>query len=331
MECSNAKIDIIIPTHNGKNHIPRLLDSIKLQTFKNFTCFVIDDNSEDDTCSILMRLYPWVSLIEQKKNNGPAINRNIAIAAGTSKYIVIFDDDTYLEDKDWLCKAVLAMEDNPSIGQLAATIIDGFNPLFVLDCGVACFGHLFGSLFYRRPLTEIENALSHHRLSLGACTAGTIIRRDAFTKAGCFDERYFYPCEDLDLSLRIHLIGYDVIYEKSLIVYHYESQSMGKNMARKMYLYRRNCLLAIADNFPFKYVLHVFSSIIYSIIFKSIISALKHRSIKYFIAEPIDYAKTFIFLLTNLPSIIRKRRNISKIMVRPREYLLQINNLMMKL
>ena len=98
----DTEIDIVIPTYNGSNHIHGILNSIQKQSFQNYQCIVIDDASEDNTANTVRNNFPWVKLIEQDKNQGPAKNRNIAIRQGKSPYIVLFDDDTFLEDPYWL-------------------------------------------------------------------------------------------------------------------------------------------------------------------------------------------------------------------------------------
>ena len=323
-----SDIDIVIPTYNGAGHISKLLEAIERQTYRNYKCFVIDDFSKDNTVAIVRENYPWVRLIRQKKNNGPAKNRNIAIGMGNSPYVAIFDDDTYLKDEKWLEKAKKKMEDNPNIGQLAAMIISGYDENILLDCGISGSGYVFGGLFYQEAIDQVCGKHLIPRVALGACSAGTILRRDVFEKAGGFDSKYYYPVEDLDLSLRIHLLGYDVIYEPSLTVYHFESQAMGKNSRRKIYMHRRNCLLTFVENYPLKHV-----AISLSILFlnKIIISPLslkirksKKRNEK-FIREDIgDYYQSFRFLLQNLRQIHRKRKIFDRVRTKPRKYLLEI-------
>lgn len=329
VEGENPEIDIVIPTYNGAGHITKLLDSIKKQTYPKYRCFVIDDFSMDNTVTILKENYPWVKVIAQTQNNGPAMNRNIAIGSGNSPYIVIFDDDAFIKDDKWLEKAIAKMKENPQIGQLAAMIISGYDDRILLDCGICRYGYVFGGFFHQKTINQVDGKHLITRVALGACSAGTVLRRDVFKKAGGFDTKYFYPTEDLDLSLRIHLLGYDVIYEPSLITYHFESQAMGRNHRHKNYMHRRNCLLAFVENYPLK---HVILSLIILFINKVIISpiSLKIRKNKnwdkaFLEQESFDYFKSFIFIFQNIKQIYRKRKKINQIKIRPRKYLLEIH------
>jgi len=317
------KIDIVITTYNGANHIPKLLKSIKQQTYKNYNCFVIDDDSKDNTVKIIKNNFPWVKLIRQRKNNGPSKNRNIAIKKGSAPYIVILDDDVYLPDKSWLSKALKIMENNKNIGQIASMIVSGYDSDVLLDCGIQGEGPGFGGIFYKKNKKYVLNKHMISRKVLGACTAGTIIRRDIFEKVGGFDSKYYYLCEDLDLSIRIHLLGYDVVYEPSLVTHHYESQAMGKRAKYKMYLYYRNGLLTLLKNYPIKHIVKKYNLIIKNIgvsIFKYFIFKKKPLSEK-----TKSYLKAFLFLLFHAPSIIISRYKISKFKNRSRKYLIKLN------
>ena len=326
---SSIKIDIVIPTYNGVDTLPMLLDSIQKQTYRAYNCFVIDDLSKDNTVSLIKDHYPWVVLIEQNTNNGPAKNRNIAIRMGQSPYIAIFDDDAYLKDENWLQKAVEKMEDNPKIGQLAAMIVSGYDESILLDCGICRYDYEFGGFFYQKTINQVNGKHLISRRTLGACSAGTVLRRAVFEEAGGFDAKYFYPTEDLDLSLRIHLLGFDVKYEPSLITYHFESQAMGKNKRQKIYMHRRNCLLAIVENYPLKHVVIALAILFLNKIIISPISLKLRKSKKRdekFIREIItDYRKSFLFLLQNFSKIYKKRKNFDKVRAKSRKYLLEIS------
>lgn len=329
---NSGKIDVVIPTYNGSNHLPRLLASLENQSYPNIICHVIDDHSIDGTPALVREKFPWVNLIVQADNHGPAHNRNVAIQAGQNTYIVIFDDDTYLEDVKWLEKAVAIMECNPEIGQIATMIVNGFQPEMLLDCGIMKSGYLFGGSLYRKKKDEVLGRHLETRNVLGACSAGTVIRRDVVEQVGGFDGEYFYPAEDLDLSLRIHLAGYRVVYEPSLVVYHFESQAMGKSLARKMFLYRRNCLLALVENFPAVHIaamltLAVVRDVIVpiSLSFLWVLPAWRRKIPPSSVGDVIQ---ALFFLFRQRGKIYTKRKMVDRFRIKPRSDLLDINKTM---
>ncbi|GAK56582.1 methyltransferase type 11 [Candidatus Vecturithrix granuli] len=330
----NTKIDIIIPTYNGGKYLPGLLTSIKNQTYPHYTCTVIDDHSLDNTVAIVKEQFPWVQVIEQAENYGPAYNRNIAIRTGHSPYIVIFDDDVFVEDAEWLAKALHVMEEHPNIGQLASMIVKGSDKEILLDCGVYRLGCILGGFYYNYSKAHTDGKYEISRIVLGSCSAGTILRRDVFEMVGEFDPKYFYPVEDIDLSMRIHLVGYDVLYEPSLVTYHFESQAMGKDIQRKMYLYRRNCLLTLVENYP----LGCIARICYSIFTEKLVvpflmfigQLVKRTEQRVELQETKDYIKTFLFLMKQTLSILEKRRTFDRVRKKSRAYLLEVEEASMK-
>lgn len=331
---NDIRCDIIIPTYNGSSHLPNLLRSIEKQSFQSFNCFVIDDNSSDNTVDILGEDFSWVHVIKQSENMGPSHNRNVAIQAGDSPYIVIFDDDTYLDDTEWLERAIIFMEANHDVGQLAAMIVNGFEPEIILDCGIVQNWYLFGGTFYNIRVDDTQGRHEKGRVVLGACSAGTVLRRELFNTIGGFDAKYYYPVEDTDLSLRIHVAGYKVWYEPSLKVFHYESQAMGKSLDRKMYLYRRNCLLVLIENYPVTHVCGMYWAMLSREVVKPTLkymfNVLTGRNKEPFPSSIKHYLKALMFLFGKIPQIMKKRSDSERFRKHPRKYLVQVNRALIK-
>lgn len=345
-EIIHPLVDVIIPTFNGARHLPRLLDNLRDQEGIPFTCTVVDDCSPDDIGPLIRDSHPWVRWVRQPRNMGPAHSRNLAAALGSSPFIAVFDDDTYLDDDHFLHKAVVLMSGSPSIGQLGGMILNGFDPSVLLDCGIGRTGPLFGGLYHGQNLDRNAGRYLHPRRVLGVCSAGMIVRREAFQRVGGFDPDYYYSCEDLDLSLRLHLSGYDVRYEPTLRVYHLESQAMGRALQRKMYLYRRNCLLALMENYPAAVILGVFYTLLSRgrriALHRLGCAILPNRNrannpptssssqdknggpASWQDSGVKDFLRTGPYLLSKVFKIMRKRSNVKQYMSRERAYLLAV-------
>ncbi|MDD5528274.1 MAG: glycosyltransferase [Patescibacteria group bacterium] len=316
------KIDIIIPSYNAAKNIAELLLSLRNQTFKEYSCFVIDDNSSDNTVEIVKNNFPWVNVIAQKKNVGPARAKNIGAAGGNSPYLVFFDSDIFLTDPEWLAKALNKIQSSENIGQIASMIVSGFDEDILLDCGIQGEGPFFGGIYHKKNVNDVLGKHKIERRVLAACTAGTIIRREVFEKVGNFDAKYYYPAEDLDLSLRVHLAGYEVIYDPRLVVHHYESMAMGKKEKRKFYLHNRNSLMTLWKNYPLKYALNKTGGLFRKKIKNIGWSFLRGQ--KKFFSESAFLAKLIIFFIFNSPRIIIKRIGAKKYLKRSRYYLVEI-------
>ena len=47
------RITVFTPTYNRRKSLPRVFESLKMQTFRNFIWIIVDDGSTDDTESLV--------------------------------------------------------------------------------------------------------------------------------------------------------------------------------------------------------------------------------------------------------------------------------------
>ena len=91
----NSSVDVILPNYNKCVFLEEAIQSVLNQTFKNWHMYIIDDNSTDDSWSIIKK-YSHISnvtLIRLNKNMGPSFCRNYAMRISKSKYISFIDSD----------------------------------------------------------------------------------------------------------------------------------------------------------------------------------------------------------------------------------------------
>jgi GT2 family glycosyltransferase len=55
------------------------------------------------------------------------------------------------------------------------------------------------------------------------------VRKNTFIKAGLFNENYTNCFEDVELNLKLISMGFENIFDGSLVAYHYESQTRNEN------------------------------------------------------------------------------------------------------
>ena len=78
--------------------------------------------------------------------------------------------------------------------------------------------------------------------------AAMMVRREAIEMAGLMPECYFLYYEELDWSMMIRRVGYDIWYEPAFTVYHKESQTTGQQSPLRTYYITRNRLLFVKRN-----------------------------------------------------------------------------------
>lgn len=95
----NKKVSIIVPIYNAENYLPRCIDSLINQSYKNLEIILIDDCSTDNSKNIIKkyssldnRIRPFYSEI----NNGVSKSRNIGLKSFTGDYVFFMDADDYI-------------------------------------------------------------------------------------------------------------------------------------------------------------------------------------------------------------------------------------------
>lgn len=94
-------ISVIIPIYNVEAYLPRCLDSVINQTYKDLEIILVDDGSPDrcgEICDEYAAKDPRIKVIH-KKNGGLSDARNAGIDAATGEYITHVDSDDYVGER----------------------------------------------------------------------------------------------------------------------------------------------------------------------------------------------------------------------------------------
>jgi len=96
-------VSIIMPAYNSEKFIGAALDSVIVQTYRNWEVIVIDDCSTDRTSEVIKEKMDRDSRIRYYRlpiNSGAAIARNTALEMAQGRYMAFLDsDDLWLPDK----------------------------------------------------------------------------------------------------------------------------------------------------------------------------------------------------------------------------------------
>lgn len=93
------KITVIVPVYNAINMLPRMLDSLLAQSFRDFEVLLIDDGSTDG-CAILCDEYAAKDnriRVFHKQNEGVAMARQMGIENARGEYSIHADADDWVE------------------------------------------------------------------------------------------------------------------------------------------------------------------------------------------------------------------------------------------
>lgn len=94
-------VSIIVPIYNGEKYIERCLNSIISQTLENIEIILVNDNSTDETKSIIEKYskqYKNIVVINKKNNEGVGAARNNGMKIAKGEYIGFIDADDVIND-----------------------------------------------------------------------------------------------------------------------------------------------------------------------------------------------------------------------------------------
>ncbi len=94
----DLKLSIIVPVYQVEEFLPRCLDSILNQTFRDFELILVNDGSKDGSAQIMEAYAAKDSRIRQihKQNGGLSSARNAGMEIARGKYIAFVDSDDYI-------------------------------------------------------------------------------------------------------------------------------------------------------------------------------------------------------------------------------------------
>ena len=96
---TKPQLSIIVPAYKVEAYLPKCIDSILAQTFRDFELILVDDGSTDSTpaiCDAAAAKDERVVVIHQK-NGGVSAARNAGLDAVRGDYIGFVDSDDYIE------------------------------------------------------------------------------------------------------------------------------------------------------------------------------------------------------------------------------------------
>lgn len=198
-------VSIVIPCYNGGRFLDALLASIERQTFRDFETILVDDGSnEAATVEKVQQLPAWVKVIRQE-NRGLSGARNTGFRAAAASIVLPLDCDDTLEP-DHLAETVPVL--------LAAPADVGF--VYTDESLTGDVTGIFEHFFNR-----------YDQLFVNRMSYCLLLRKEAWRKAGGYDEKMRDGYEDWEFNIRLAKCGYrGVKVAKPLLNYTVASTGM---------------------------------------------------------------------------------------------------------
>jgi GT2 family glycosyltransferase len=265
---------------------------------------VIDNKSQDDSCSMMKQRFPNVKLIENKENSGFPKGNNVGVAVAKGEYICILNPDTVVAE-DTFTKALAFSKKQKNIGIVGVKLIDGtgnFLPeskrgiptpfvAFTKITGLyKIFPKTFGK-YYAQHLSE--NETGQVEILVGAFM---FMKRDLYNEIGGFDENCFMYSDDIDLSYMALKKGKSNYYFHETSVIHYKGESTIKDGA---YMKR------FQEAMNFFYIKHFQVSFLFSIFMK--IGIVFFSLVKMFQGKPKPKLSPEKYILVSENEVLREK------------------------
>jgi GT2 family glycosyltransferase len=245
-------IAVAIPSLRGGDLLLRCVQSLELQTDRDFEVIVIDNSGSGAIAHDweARRVDLLFQVIKADHNLGFAAAVNLAWKQSTAKMLATLNDDAEAHPT-WLAALRFEMERAADVGMCASQVrqygteqLDSAGMLICLDGSSKQRGQgQNAQLFQKRADVLLPSA------------SAALYRREMIEQIGGMDEDFFLYCEDTDLGLRARWNGWRCVYAPGAVVEHHYSQSAGAASALKAWQIERNRLWVAAKNFPMSLLL----------------------------------------------------------------------------
>ena len=227
----NNKITIVTSVRNCKAETKLYLDSLKKYGPALLDKIVIiDDGSEQETREFLNSQRTSYELYRNPKSRGFAFSNNFGASKATSDWLLFLNNDLILK-KGWSEYYDLLVQGNQKLIAMGCAGNIQLEPMSgKIDHAGVTFTNGIPEHFLNGEVCIPTNDHTEFLAVTGACF---MIRRDLFLAVGGFDETYKTGFEDIDLCLRLSMLGYkNYVLNKSVIV-HKRSSTPERNLHQK--------------------------------------------------------------------------------------------------
>ncbi len=219
-------VSIIIPVYGHLDQTLRCLRSV-MTHWPKIPCeiIVVDDGSEDNTSQVLGSV-PGLRLLSKRKNEGFICACNHGAALANGKYLHFLNNDTEVLS-GWLVALLRTFEDFPGAGLVGSKLLYPNGMLQEAGCIIWSNGGAGNIGRYQ----DASKPGYNYACEVDYCSgASLMLEKTLFDELGGFDEHYRPAyCEDVDLALKVHDRGLQVIYQPLSVVVHHEGVTSGTN------------------------------------------------------------------------------------------------------
>ncbi|MCQ2301573.1 MAG: glycosyltransferase family 2 protein [Bacteroidales bacterium] len=195
-----SRITVLMPAYNVGAYIKEAIESVLAQTFKDFTLFVIDDCSTDNTAEVVHSFSdPRIRYEKNEHNLGLAENLNRGLELSDTELCARMDGDDIAEP-NWLETGVKILDTHPEVG-------------------ICSFGFQFFGTKTSVVRFPEHNEDSKAQMLFGCTVIVPVFRRSVMAENGFRYSTEAFPAEDY--MMWSHCYRVTQVYNVQATLFHY--------------------------------------------------------------------------------------------------------------
>ncbi|MDM5231766.1 glycosyltransferase family 2 protein [Lysinibacillus pakistanensis] len=265
-----ASIAVQIVTYNSADYIEDCLDSVIFQSYPVEKIIVIDNNSNDCIKDVVSH-YSNVYFVQNSINSGFVGGHNQGLNYAETDYVLVLNPDVIL-DKYYIEYIIEFMKLNEKVGAATGKLYRDLESHIIDSTGINIKKNRRA---VDRGSGEVDQGqYDDERSVFGVSGAAAVYKRemiDMISEDGqFFDESFFAYKEDVDVSWRARLAGWEICFVPKSIAKHergWKDNKSRKNISlktrkhsyinRHFYVIKNDNLFYFLLHFPFIFIYEV--------------------------------------------------------------------------
>jgi len=226
MKINKPSIAVILVNWKKYNLTSNCIDSLNKSNYKNFKIILVDNEYSEKSLIELKNKYKELIVFKEKNNLGFAGGNNIGIRYALENdydYIMLLNNDTEVTE-NFILPLVERIEKDHSLGAVQPLILNFLNKSIIWNAG-GKLNKFLGITSTRLNNNKLNSSIVFDDFTDWISGCGILIKSEIVKKIGLLDEKFFTYYEDVDWSLRMKSLGYDLGFVKESIIYHHGSSS----------------------------------------------------------------------------------------------------------
>jgi len=243
---------IVIINYNNYQDTIECLESLKKINYMDFKILIIDNNSNNNSVSILEESYKEYKIIKLEENLGFARGNNVGIKeaiSNSAQFVLLLNNDTIV-DPNFLNKMIESFYRNSksNIGIVGAKIYSFYDKQLSEAAGNIDFFKFItiNDANKKSDKCDLEKQTS---FISGCCM---LINKEVFAKVGLLPDEYFMYYEDTDFCVKVLEAGFKILYNPEAIIFHKISSSSGGKQSPFSIKWNNRNRIIFMDKYKYK-------------------------------------------------------------------------------